>query len=97
MVSLEKVEQDILETERRDTSMATCERLSILYIVRDHLRGYNTSPEAVMQLNGSSEFMQAVNGKNPESIMPIIDELMDAIQALHPRMYDRVLEKIKEA
>ena len=96
MISLETVENDIAELEKRDTCFATCERLAWLYIVRDHLRGYNTSPEATMALNGSSDFIQAVNGMNPEKVMPIIDELMEAVQALHPKMYEKVLAKIRD-
>ncbi len=97
MISLETVENDIAELEKRDTCFATCERLAWLYIVRDHLKGYNVSPEAVIALNGSSEFLQAVNGKNPERIMPIMDELAEAIKTLHPRMYSELMEKVKDA
>ena len=96
MLSLDKIEESILELERGDTCFSVCEKLASLYTVRDHLRGYSTSPEAVLQLAGESDFMQAINGADPAAIMPIMDELMDTIHALHPRMYDAVMQKIRD-
>lgn len=37
MVSVEDIDREILELERRDTSYAVVERLCWLYVVRDHL------------------------------------------------------------
>jgi len=38
MVSIEIIEEEILDLEKRDTSYAVCERLAWLYTVRDHLK-----------------------------------------------------------
>lgn len=38
MVSIETIEEEILDLEKRDTSYAVCERLAWLYTVRDHLK-----------------------------------------------------------
>lgn len=38
MVSIETIEEEIINLEKRDTSYAVCERLAWLYIVRDHLK-----------------------------------------------------------
>ena len=38
MVSIETIEEEILNLEKRDTSYAVCERPAWLYIVRDHLK-----------------------------------------------------------
>lgn len=96
MISLESVEQSILELERADTSFTVCDRLATLYIVRDHLRGYNVSPEAAIASEGASDFEKAINGKSPESVLPILTDLMESIQVLHPRMYEKALEEIRE-
>lgn len=95
MISLESVEQTILELESSDTSFAVCEKLSWLYIVRDHIKGYSTSPEAVIAMQGESEFLKAIHGKNTETVIAVMDELMDAVKTLHPKMYDAVMDKIK--
>ena len=38
MVSIEIIEEETLDLEKRDTSYAVCERLAWLYTVRDHLK-----------------------------------------------------------
>lgn len=96
MISLDKVEESILELERGDTCFSVCEKLASLYTVRDHLRGYQAAAPAAIDLDGSSDFLRAVNGKNPEAVLPIIDGLMDAVRVLHPGMYDSVMDKISE-
>lgn len=81
------------------------ERLASCFIVYDHLFGepydamYSEArqPEKTIQTNGGSDFLRAVNGKISEKVWPIIDELMEATKTLHPRMYNRVIEKITDA
>ena len=31
-----------------------------------------------------------------DEVLHILDELMDVVKALHPRMYDRVIERIND-
>lgn len=96
MLSLDEIEKTILELESKDTTFSVCERLAPLYIVRDHLRQYNGIPDQKLNLNANSEFLQAINGRNQEEVFRVMDDLMDAVQTLHPKMYDSVLDKIKE-
>lgn len=58
MVSIETIEEEILDLEKRDTSYAVCERLAWLYIVRDHLKkptvdATATEPRVTDELTGS--------------------------------------------
>ena len=96
MISLDKVEESILELEQMDATFATCEKLALLYIVRDHLKGYEIKNPDPLDVSGSSDFIQAVNGKSPALIWPIIDEVMDTVNALHPKIYDKVMEEIND-
>ena len=95
MLSLDSIEKTIIELEAKDTTFSNCERLAPLYIVRDHLRGYNVSPEATIALEGESDFLKAINGKNPNLIFPIIDKLMEVEEVLHPRIYDQTMAELK--
>lgn len=96
MISLDSVESSILELEQKDTSFTNCERLAWLYIVRDHLRGYSVATGEPLDISGESEFLKAVNGKNADAAWKIMDELAEDIKLLHPKMYDKLLEKINE-
>ena len=96
MLSQDMIEETILELEAKDTTFSTCERLAPLYIVLDHLQKYKEEsvPKGI-SANGSSEFLQAVNGKNPDQVWPIIDSHMEELKFMFPKTYDSILAKIK--
>ena len=96
MLSIDEIEKTIIELEQKDTTFSVMERLAPLYIVHDHLKGFNASPEATLKMAQSSEFAQAVNGKPPEKVMEIIDELMETIKMLHRGVYNQVISQIKK-
>lgn len=41
-----------------------------------------------------TEFGRAVNGKSVEEVLPLVDELMQTIQVLQPKLYDAVMRKL---
>ena len=49
-----------------------------------------------LTLAGESEFLTAVNGKCGDAVWKIMEELMDAVKMLHPRMYESVLKKLND-
>ena len=65
-----------------------------LYIVRDHLT--QKMSKEPLTLAGESEFLTAVNGKCGDAVWKIMEELMDAVKMLHPRMYESVLKKLND-
>lgn len=46
--------------------------------------------------DSGTEFAEAIAGRDPEDIWPIMDELMDVVGAMHPKLYNAVLRKIDE-
>ena len=99
MVDLETIEREISELEARQPSYKLCERLSWLYIVRDHLYEKMYPPEGKadlkLALNGS-EFLDAANGKPYEDVLRVIDEHLETIRLLYPKTYTGVVQRIKE-
>ncbi len=97
MISREKLDSEILELEtRHDTTYATCERLAWLYIVRDHITGRQQKQAIPLETGGDSEFLQAVDEKDSVAVWAIMDELMDTLRVTAPRVYDRILRRVKE-
>ena len=95
MISLETIEREINELEARgDTTYSICERLSWLYVVRDHLRPVREDSRTTQELSGS-EFLEAVSGVSYSALMRILDEHMSALQVVQPREYESVMDKIK--
>jgi hypothetical protein len=42
-----------------------------------------------------TEFSRVIDGRKPEDVWPIIDELMSTVQVLMPRLYDGVMRKLQ--
>lgn len=103
MITEKELLQAIQECEAEPITERKICKLADFYIIYDHLFGTPQTEnrpqkqiEKVLETNGDSDFLQAVNGKNAEKVLVIIDELLQATKALHPRMYDRILDKIQE-
>lgn len=43
-----------------------------------------------------SEFLEAVEGKDADEAWRVVDDLMDTLRVVNPRVYDSVLRKMKE-
>ena len=48
-----------------------------------------------IHFNSGTDFSQAIDGREPGEIWPIMDELMSTIQVLMPRLYDGVMRKLQ--
>ena len=49
----------------------------------------------VIQWEGESEFAQEVYGQRVDQVMPIVEELMQTVDVLYPRLYDSVMRRIR--
>lgn len=83
-------------------SIQNCERLAAIFTVRDHLypdqpieRGYSAASNVdQVGLYGDSEFLTAISRKNQVDAWLLMDELMQTLYAINPRLYDSVMRKI---
>lgn len=96
MVSVEDVDREIMELERRDASYSVVERLCWLYVVRDHLRadaGERTE-ERTGDLGGS-DFLVAASMVPLGDLMAVLDEHMESIRVSCPQEYESVIARIR--
>ena len=81
-------------------SIVNCEKLAAIYTVMDHLNpnnGYSFDSEraeTTIGYYGDSEFLQAVQGKSEAETWRLIDELMDTLSIINPRLYDSVMRRL---
>lgn len=61
-----------------------------------HVNGENGAVEENTALTPKSKFMQMINGKQISNMLFVVDELMSTLQVLEPRLYDGVMENLKE-
>lgn len=99
MISFEEIEKEIIKIENtRDTTYATLERLAPLYAAMAYkLISGRTSAEQpeCLKVQGDSEFLRVVGGKDPVKVFAVMDELMGAVAALNKNLYEATIEKIK--
>lgn len=52
--------------------------------------------ENTILYNSGTEFGSAVNGKKPDDVWPVLDELLEVLTATHPRLYAATIRKLEE-
>ena len=89
-------------------TIQNCEKLAAIYTVLDHLyplpqmkedRGYSNDSAVnaeVIGLYGDSDFLKLINGKPSKEVWLIVDELIDALHVLNPRLLSNFLDKIQD-
>ena len=80
-------------------SIQNCEKLASVYTILDHLyptadTGYSRDAAPVVGLYGKSDFLKIVSEKRPDEIWPLMDELVEAISVLNPRLYNSFMAKL---
>lgn len=58
-------------------------------------RDYSYSNGPDIMYSGDSEFARTVYGRNPDDVMPVIDELMETIKVVNPRLYSGVMRRLQ--
>ena len=52
--------------------------------------------ETYIETTGDSEFLKAVDGRKADKVWKLVDELVEAVKILHPRMYTTFIGKIQD-
>ena len=109
MVTEKEMLKAISECEEGAMTPPKLTKLADLYTVYDHLFGYDEQPiyphpvserqkeaETKMTSDRSTEFLAFVDGKDMKGTLQILNELVEAVKMLHPRMYDSLIRKLNE-
>ena len=64
------------------------------------MQSYSVPPmeqvETYIETSGDSEFLKAVDGRKADKVWKLIDELVEAVKILHPRMYTTFIDKVQD-
>ena len=111
MITEHDLEQAIAECQgERNPNANTCMKLAAFYTIRNEMFGKPEQYEApeysfaaapvdtaeTINYDSGTDFSQAIDGRKQEDVWPIMDELMDTVHALLPRLYDGVMRKLQE-
>ena len=92
MINIDEINSEIAKLESESTTYGSIQKLSWLYTVRDHLTVPVVKGDEIPK--GDSEYYCACSGKSIDEVMAIMNELMDALSVLQPRLYNAVLMKL---
>ena len=91
----------------RNPSANTCIKLAAYYTIYDHLfpkapeldeeipqRIFQQVDEAIVGDYGDSEFYRMIAGRRAEDVWDVMNELMDTIKVINPKLYDGVMRQL---
>ena len=89
---------------KRNPDAKTCMMLAAFYTIRREMFGeekeaepsysFAPAPVAVIETDRDSDFARAVDGKEQERVIPVLDELMQTLSVIQPKLYDAVMTKL---
>ena len=94
MLSLDTIDIEIKNILEHGNNRADISCLADLYICREAMRE-KPEPMAERIKAEGSEFASCINGKCFSEILPFLEELLETIQVIQPKLYDAFLRKIK--
>ena len=105
--NLKEIEWAIQELEKEESSFPVYAKLANLYTVRNEMLGLSAPQPQIAAYSeaagpaaerlgqyGDSDFLRAVEGKDPVKAWAVMDELMETLQVVNRRTYDSVVRKL---
>lgn len=111
MITEQELLEAIAECQgQRNPNSNTCIKLASFYTILDHIRDrveqetpkslptYSFSappdPDTIIY-NGDSEFADLIHGMESDRVWRVMEELMNTLSVVNPRLYNGVLRKIR--
>ena len=98
-------EQELLDAiaecqGERNPNANTCIKLAAYYTILENMRppesySYSPGPSEEMIYDSGSEFSDAIRGKDTYDVLKVVDELMEAVQVIVPKLYYATIKKLK--
>ena len=110
MITEKDLQDAIAECQgQRNPNASTCIKLAAFYTIRRELFGegkdagplpgysyaMQTESEPMILNDSDSEFARAIDGRPQAEIWPLMDEMMDTIRAIHPRLFNAVMDRLR--
>lgn len=101
-----EIDIEIARLEYGESSYPAYQKLANLYTIRNQMmkkaeqreepiQAYSLAAVSYTGRYGDSDFLMEIEGKEPASVWAIMDDLMDTLHTVNPRVYDGVMRKIR--
>lgn len=103
MITEKDLQEAIQECQGvKNPSVQTCIKLAAFYTIKEHMygnlledEGYSyCTDERYIEYESDTEFGRLIAGKPAAEIWSLMDEAMDALQVLNPRLYANIIRRI---
>lgn len=110
MIRVDDLKEAIAECQgERHPNANTCIKLAAYYTIMRELTGekpaeqaayvYDPGPPEIVDevmIDSDTDFARAANGIPSRDLWPVMDELMSAVRALYPKLYDATMRRVQE-
>lgn len=108
MITIDDLKAAIAEMQgERNPNANTCIKLAAYYTILKELEpesmsGYSREPAPIESVKetvryySETEFGEAIEGKDFDSVLSLIDELMTTLSAIQPRLYAGVMRRLND-
>lgn len=105
MITEKDLQEAIAECQgKRKPAASDCIKLAAFYIIKDNLYPskeifpeiptYSNS-SGTIRYDGKTEFAEAIDGKNIDEVMSIMEDLMTALAVYNPKLYTGVMRQLE--
>ena len=108
MIKEQDLREAIAECEGiRNPNSTTCMKLAAYYTILNQMNNqskeeavpvysFSSGPTYEDLPYSNSEFSQEVMGKGIDKVFPVLDELMDALMVINPKLYQNTMTKLSD-
>lgn len=107
MITEKDLQEAIAECEgERNPNANTCMKLAAFYTIRNEMFGTSPSPvndipyeysgySGSVGYDSGTEFSDMIKGKDFNDVIPLMDELMESVKIVLPRLYESVINRLR--
>lgn len=101
MINKADIKKAIAECQGEpNPNSTTCIKLAAYYTILNNLEGENmmsfaSRPVETAINTSDSEFFEAIEGLKMNDVLAVMDELMDGVRTMIPRLYNATIERLK--
>ena len=101
MIKESELREAIAECQgERNPNANTCIKLAAYYTILNNMiseetPSYSRSEAPLQAYDSGSEFSNVIRGRDMSEVLDIMDELMDTISVLMPKLYRATISKLK--
>ena len=98
LVTRKDLEEAIAKCQgQKNPSANTCIKLAAYYTILDHTPEDNYSSYSYASKPSNSEFIRMIKKMSLDEVILIMDDMMEELQGVAPKLYYETMERLKDA